>query len=172
MNAQTCMPSTAILQPVTLTTATVTFLRSEVTTVVEKLLHFGPVDRAASERATEERLRCFKEETVRRLMGRLPDVKDALAGRWKCYNRSRFLLGSSSSPFLIWGRRITFSFFPCFVLRSFGINARFMFSLLRLPRAFSANVLTTSVMLHARLISINPLIHKPIKSCTLDFSPF
>ena len=85
------MPSTAILQPVTLTTATLTFLRSEVTTVVEKLLYFGPIDRAASERASEERLRCFKEETVRRLMGRLPEVKDVQAGQWKYSKEASFL---------------------------------------------------------------------------------
>ena len=85
-SSQPCMPSTAILQPVTLMTATLTFLRSEVTTVVEKLLYFGLVDRAASERASEERLRCFKEESVRRLMGRLPEVKDVQTGRWEYYN--------------------------------------------------------------------------------------
>ena len=71
------MPSTAILQPVTLTSATLTFTRSCVATVVEKLVLFGAAGRAKQETET---LVSFKERTIKRLMKDLPDVKDNMTG--------------------------------------------------------------------------------------------
>ena len=82
VNSQTPVSSTAILQPVTLTSATLTFMRSEVTTVVEKLLYFGVGGRVEDERAaTALRLTGFQEQTIKRLMTHLPDVKDAETGQ-------------------------------------------------------------------------------------------
>ena len=73
LTSQTSVPSTAILQPVTLTSATLTFTRSCVATVVEKLVLFGAAGRAKPE---SETLVSFKERTINRLMKELPDVKD------------------------------------------------------------------------------------------------